>query len=426
MSKTSQINPDNSPLGRHLNRREFLENSARNAAGLTAGSLSIAAAHPRQGPIRIGMIGLGQQGYDLALRLAKEQDAEIVALYDIDVRPLARAQQEIHKTQATRPLILPNSESLLSRDDIDAIVLATPDHSHAVLAENVLRSGKDLYLETPVAHTLSEGEKLLQLSEQSGQIVQVGLPQRSGPHFQSAVSLIQSGFLGKVHQAKAWVSHRRKSIGYCAPASPPLGVDYKGWLRPVGQQPFYVNRFHKNWAWFWQFGSGELGLWGVHQLDLVRWALQLDLPQRVSAHGGLYSFKDDRETPDTLAVHYEFPELEVTWEHRQWSNRGIEGRSSGVAFYGELGTLIVDRSGWKAYDHPQEKYCGASEIHQSHLHNFLQAVRTRTQPVASMMDGQNATIMCHLGNLAYRSQQPLDFDPSTRKLLNIDSIDNLL
>lgn len=402
-----------------VNRRTFLECSARNAAGIAAGAISLGAAKSPTDPIRLGVIGVGSQGLELARTAAMAPQTEVAAICDVDARSLAIAQQDLSRLQETKPVIVTDHQSLVSRDEIDAIIVATPDHWHKETGLAVLQSGKDLFLETPVAHTIAEGEEIAEAAAAAKRIVQVGLPQRSGAHFQSAVKLIQSGLLGKVHQAKAWAVHRRKSIGNCASSRVPMGVDYERWLGPAPHREFQANRFHGHWPWYWDYGSGELGLWGVHQLDVIRWALSLELPQQVFATGGKHSLRDDRETPDTLTVHYDYPGVDVVWEHRQWSNRGIEGRSSGVAFYGDLGTLVLDRSGWKLYDHHEERHAQASEIKQTQMNNFLQSVRFRTPPIVDIQEGQMSTILCHLGNMAYLQGRVLQFDSTNRVCPNV-------
>ncbi len=396
------------------NRREFLGNSARNAAGLAAGAMGLGASRSPNERLQIGVIGLGSQGEELTQSLARTNMAEIVSICDVDARTLAHAQHEIAGQQTSKPIAVGQHEQVLEKSDVDAVVIATPDHWHARMAADAIQAGKDVFLETPVAHSFADGERLCKFAEQSNRVVQVGLPQRHGTHFQSAVQLVQSGFLGKIHLAKAWAVHRRKSIGCCATSPPPLGVDYNRWLGPAESRPFQENRFHQSWPWFWDFGSGELGLWGVHHLDVIRWALKLDLPQRVVATGGIRSFRDDRETPDTLSVHYNYEDVEVVWEHRQWSNRGIEGRSSGTAFYGDAGILVVDRSGWKVYDHRQGGHADASDIKKSQMVNFLESVWSRTDPVAGLRDGQNSSGMCHLGNISYRLGREVSFDNNTK------------
>jgi predicted dehydrogenase len=293
------------------------------------------------------------------------------------------------------------------------VVIATPDHWHADLAIAACQAGKDVYLEQPVALTIAEGERVVQVARQTGRIVQTGLPQRSGAHFQSAVAAVQAGEIGSVHAAKAWAVHKRKTLPPPVTSKAPLGVDYTRWLGSAPQREFSRERFHQHWPWFWDYGAGELGLWGVQMLDVVRWGLNLELPSSVIAAGGIRVLKDGRETPDTLKAFFDYPDLTVSWEHRQWSSRGIEGRTNGVAFYGTEGTLIVDRGGWKIYDRKESLAAAASEIHAPHITDFLNSVRTRQTPVADIALGAQSMALCHMANLAYRTGQAVRPTPFT-------------
>ncbi len=404
---------DQTPRTTGVNRRDFLGKSARNAAGVAVGVLGLGTAS-RVGPnekIHLGLIGLGEQGRELAMRLAELPGVHIAAICDVDAQALAYSQHQIFERSGHRPVAITRHEQLLERDDIHAVVIATPDHSHVSICRDACLAGKDVYLEQPVTHTISEGQSLLLVAERTGRIIQTGLPQRSGAHFQSAVEALQSGEIGRIHQAKAWAMHRRRSIGRPTPTSVPAGVDYDRWLSDAQRRPFQSNRFHQHWPWFWDYGSGELGIWGVQLLDVVRWGLNLDLPTRIAASGGNRYFHDDRETPDTLTVQFEFPEVDVIWEHRQWSTRGLEGRTAAAAFYGEKGTLVIDRSGWKIYDGPSGRFADASEIHLSHLNNWLECIRSRRSPRADLLVGQRSMTLCHLGNIAYRLGRELRFNP---------------
>lgn len=407
------MNHPSAPLSAY-NRREFLGNSARNAAGVAAGVLSLGAASTRaQDRLRVAVIGVGQQGRELAGALASFEDVAITAICDVDAHSLAAAQHELSRKQSRPPIAVTSHEQVLDRSDVDVVVIAVPDHWHAPMAVAACQAGKDVYLEQPVAHSVQQGEAICLAAEKAGRIVQTGLPQRSGAHFRSAVELLRRGEIGQVHLAKAWAIHRRRSIGRTATTQPPVGVDYARWLGPAPGRPFQPNRFHHHWPWFWDYGSGELGLWGVQLLDVVRWGLDLDLPRRIAASGGNRCFHDDRETPDTLTVQFEFDDLDVVWEHRQWSSRGIEGRTAAAAFYGERGTLVIDRSGWKVYDGRDGLYADASEIKQAHLRDWIDAVRTRRAPNAALEVGQRSMTLCHLGNIAYRLGREIHFDPAT-------------
>lgn len=403
-------------LQHEINRRQFLGNSAANAAGVAVGMVGVgfADAAKKPGPnerIRVGVIGVRSQGLDLAKTIAAFPTAEVAALCDVDSRILATAAGKVEDVQKRPARMLSDYRRLLDDPTLDAVVIATPDHWHAPMAIEALSAGKDVYLETPVAHSIEQGRELIAVADQQNRVVQCGLQQRSGKHFRTAIDYVQNGQLGTVRLARAWCAHRRKSIGRRADAAPPDGVDYEQWLGPAPERPFNPNRFHQNWRWFWDYGSGELGHWGVHFLDVARWGLDVELPERVTATGGVHYLKDDRETPDTQFVQYSFGEKTIVWEHRQWSMQGLEGRSAACAFYGDNGTLIVDRGGWKVYGRKDAETCGPSELLANHVADFLDCVRTRRQPVADLQTATISTALCHLGNDAYRATASSAHDP---------------
>ncbi|MCA8991292.1 MAG: Gfo/Idh/MocA family oxidoreductase [Planctomycetaceae bacterium] len=412
----------------NYNRREFLNASARNAAGVAVGALGLgmSANAAEASPVRVGMIGAGNRGQELALLFAQQPGAVVTSLCDVDIRHAALLQDELRKATGARPVIVPDHEAMLSRSDVDAVVIATPDHWHARIAVEACQAGKDIYLEQPVALSIRQGEQIVAAAKQSGSLIQTGLPQRSGTHFVSAVNAIQSGAIGSIHFAKAWAVHQRRPLALQESSTPPPGVDYDRWLGPAETRPFQPSRFHQNWQWFWDYGAGELGCWGVQYLDVVRWGLNLDLPSRISASGGCLHLQDQRETPDTLTVQYEFDDVQVLWEHRQWSNHGIEGRTAGAAFYGSDGTLVIDRSGWKVYGGKQSLFEGASEIRSTHIADFLESIRTQKSPSADIETGHHSMTLCHLGNISYRLGRALKFDPQSKSFLHDDEANQLL
>ena len=398
-------------LKRELNRRRFLEANARNAAGVAAGVVGLsssAASASANEAVQVGVIGVRSQGKVLGKLLAGMPDAHVAAICDVDQAQFASAVRDFEELQGTKPRCESDFRRLLDDESIDAVVIATPDHWHAQIALQACQAGKDIYLEAPVTHTISEGDDLLAVTEDTDRVIQCGLQQRSGSHFQSAIDFLQSGGLGRVHLAKAWTVHRRKPIGVKKDSQPPQSLDYEAWLGPAPKRPFNSNRYHHNWRWFWDYGSGEIGQWGAHLLDVARWGLGVVGPDSVSANGGKYATDDQQETPDTLLVNYEFagdaPEKNKTivWEHRLWSNRGLEGRSAASAFYGEKGVLVIDRGGWKVYDSNEKHADGASDTTEPHLRNFLACIKSRQRPNADIRTGLESSTLCHLGNDAYR------------------------
>ncbi len=402
---------------REVSRRQFLGRSAQQAAGVAVGVVGLSATAAGKVPslaandrIGVGVIGLRNQGKILSAELAKLVDVDVLSLCDIDETQFAPAVRAVTENGKRTPSIERDFRRLLDDARIDAIVIATPDHWHAAMTTLACQAGKDVYVESPSTHFVAEGPAMIEAAEQSGRIVQVGLQERSGTHFRSAVEFLGSGRLGTVNLAKAWTVHRRKTIGRKQDCETPAHVDYREWLGSAPIRSFNPNRFHFNWRWYWDYGGGELAHWGVHMLDVARWGLNVGLPSQISAVGGNYAFDDDQQTPDTLAVQFAFPGKTILWEHRLSSSHGIEGRSSGVAFHGDLGTLVVDRGGWKVYDHSDNVTADASDLQATHLRNFIDCVKTRTEPVANLKVGHISSTLCHLGNISYRVGRQIAFN----------------
>jgi predicted dehydrogenase len=348
--------------------------------------------------------------------------AAVVSVCDVDERVLSETATTLAEAQGRYPRKERDFRTLLDDPRVDAVVIATPDHWHAHMALAAMAAGKDVYLEPPVAHTVAETRAVAEAARKTGRIVQIGLQQRSGDHFRSAVELVQSGRLGRVEYAEAWAVHRRKPIGHQPESAVPAGVDYELWLGPAPRRAFTANRFHRNWQWFRDYGSGELGHWGVHLLDVACWGLGVDLPtaaspMEVAATGPARNFyRDDQETPDALHVDFRFPTADgagrwISWQHRQWSHIGKEGRSAAVAFHGERGTLIVDRGGWKVYGTKDGAAADPDDGSRPHYADFLHAVRTRQEPSADVRTAALSTLLCHLGHIAHHSEESLRFDP---------------
>lgn len=395
-------------LNREGNRRQFL---SRSAAGAAAGIVGLEAVHASsdsvKAPIRVGIIGVRAWGKDLLSEVLQQPGVEVAALCDVDSSVLYGGRSEFGERFSRLPKTASDYRRLLDDPGIDALFVATPDHWHGQITTEACAAGKDVYVEAPIGQTIDEVRRVSAAAAESGRVVQVGLQQRSGEHFQSAIAAIQSGVIGRVRMARAWVVHRRKPIGLKEEGVAPKGVDYAAWLGPAESRPFHPNRFHQNWQWYWDYGGGELSRWGVHFLDVAAWGLGVQMPNRVMATGGILELEDDRETPDTLTVHYEYPGAMIQWEHRQWSSHGIEGRTAGTAFYGSDGTLVVDRGGWKVYDRKDSLTADATELLGPHIRNFLDCVRTRATPVAPVSVGATASTLAHLGNVAYRRGEAL-------------------
>ncbi len=322
-----------------------------------------------------------------------------------------RSSPDVEKISGKAPKIEKDFRKLLDDKGIDAIVNATPDHWHALVAVMACQAGKDVYTEKPASHNVVEGRRIVEAARKYKRIVQMGTQRRSMPHVIEATKLVRDGGIGKVGMARAWILQKRPAIGPGKPAEVPPGVDYAMWQGPALDRPFMSNRFHYNWHWFWNWGTGELGNNGIHGLDVARWGLGVDAPLTVCSGGGRFVF-DDREVPDTQVVTYEFPKSCLVWEHRLYDKHPLEGLGFGIAFYGDDGVLIVDEKGWKI-DGGSNASGKATDGLGAHLSNFVDCVKSRDLPNADIEIGHLSTRLCHLGNIAHRVGRKLTFDAST-------------
>jgi predicted dehydrogenase len=380
-----------------------------------AGALALPGLAARSAPaserLRLGVVGVRGRGDDLAREFAKRADCEVVALCDIDDASFAKPLGAVEKIAGKAPRIEKDFRKLLDDKGIDAIVNATPDHWHALVAVMACQAGKDVYTEKPASHNVVEGRRLVEAARKYKRIVQMGTQRRSMPHVIEATRFVREGGIGKVGMARAWMLQKRQAIGPGKPAEVPPGVDYAMWQGPALDRPFMSNRFHYNWHWFWNWGTGELGNNGIHGLDVARWGLDVDAPLTVSSGGGQFVF-DDREVPDTQVVTYEFPKAVIVWEHRLYDKHPLEGLGFGIAFYGDKGVLTIDEKGWKVHD-GAEAGGKATEGLAAHLANFVDCVKTRNAPNAEIEIGHVSTRLCLLGNIAQRVGRKLNFDAAT-------------
>jgi predicted dehydrogenase len=377
----------------------------------------------------VAIIGVRGRGNELAHEFASNSGSEVVALCDIDDASFARPVRTVEKVTGKAPRTEKDFRRLLDDKEIDAIAVATPDHWHALMTVMGCQAGKDVYCEKPVSHNVVEGRRMVQAARKYNRVVQAGTQRRSMPHVQEAINRVQSGEIGKVGMARAWIHQQRKPIGPGTPAPIPAGVDYEMWQGPAPDRPFMSNRFHYNWHWFWNWGTGEIGNNGIHGNDVARWGLGVDAPIAVVSGGGNYLF-DDREVPDTQIVTFEFPNSCLVWEHRLWSTHGTERMGFGIGFYGDKGTLLVDANRWRIEDpdgggKPVEG-AKASGSASPHIQNFLDCIKSREKPNADIEIGHLSTRLCHLGNIAQRVGRKLTFDAATESFPNDPEANKLL
>jgi predicted dehydrogenase len=410
-----------------MQRRQFLRSVSTSvaAAAVAAGSArrTWAAANDR---INICMMGVRGRGGSVLGTFSQLPAVEVKYVCDIDEGVLESRLEQVARQTGRRPEGIKDFRRALDDAEVDALVLGTPDHWHALPTIYACQAGKDVYVEKPDGHNLIEGRTMVAAARKYGRVVQMGTQARSGPHLQSAMEYIRGGHLGRALFAKAWESARQGSIGHPADGAPPAGVDYDMWLGPAPKRPFNAMRFHGNWRWFFDYGTGDLGNDGVHRLDIARWALDtavtargeppLGFPRAVSAVGGKYYFDDDQEWPDTLMVNYDYPGRVLTYEMRVWSPYPMEGESEGAAVYGDQGYIVIGNGRWRAFDPKgnivQEDSGGYNDA--GHAQNFIDCMHSRERPTADLETvGHPSSVLCHLGNASWRAGRTLRFDPES-------------
>jgi predicted dehydrogenase len=395
-------------------RRTFLALSATAGLGLASGTLRAAPSEQ----IRVGVVGVRGRGNSLIRNFAAQKDVSIAYLCDIDEKALAGRAAELEKTAGTKVTAVKDYRKILDDKDVDALVLGTPDHWHALQTIHACQAGKDVYTEKPDGHNINEGKAMVAASRKYQRMVQMGTQLRSAPYLRDAAKFVQSGAIGKVLFGKAWETAKQAPIPKVPDGEPPAGVDYDLWLGPAPKRPFNRYRFHGNWRWFFDYGSGDLGNDGVHRIDYCRLVMGLDeFPQSVTAVGGKYYFDDAQEWPDTYQVTYDYPGKILTYEMRIWSQARMYGYGEGAALYGETGWVLINNTTWKAWDGDGKllQEGGDSKADALHTRNFLDAVKSRkreelNQEIAS---GHVTSVMCHAGNIAWRTGKRLKFDPKT-------------
>lgn len=399
-----------------MNRRTFLD--VAGASVLAGLSMPMASAAPSE-RVRHALIGTGNQGKRHAQLFSEFEDCDLVAICDVDpVRRKAFAEKLSHiKTLA----VYDDYRRIIDDPEIDSVSIATPDHWHTPLALAALKAGKHVYVEKPCSHNIAEAQLLLKTAEASGKCVQHGTQGRAGKALQEAVAFMRDGGIGKVRMAKAINHQHRPPIGREPECDPPEGVNYDMWLGPAPKHAFTQNRWHYNWHWFWDYGSGDIGNDGIHQLDQARWGLGVTIPNAVVASGGQYYYDDDHETPDTQTVIYEYDDCQLVFEMRLWTNYKLEGHDNGVVFYGDKGKVEFGRDGSKVtLVDGQEKVFGPYADIKDHFRNFLDCVKANDPSGLNshIREGAISTTLCHLGNIATRVKRRLVIEPETWQCVN--------
>jgi predicted dehydrogenase len=418
-----------------ISRREFLDTVAVGAAGLaikaTARSYGqILGANER---LNFAVIGLNGRAYaHLSSLKANQADAHISHVCDVDSGILEKFAGNVQKEMGYSAAADKDYRKVLASKDVDAITIATPDHWHTPLAIAGLQAGKHVYVEKPCSHNPAEGALLVQAQQKYGKLVQMGSQQRSSPHTIEIIKKIHDGLIGRAYFAKAWYSNTRKSIGVGKVIPVPATLDWELWQGPVPRRPYKDNVHPYNWHWFRIYGTGESLNNGTHEVDVCRWALGVDYPNRVTASGGRYQFKDDWQFYDTLVTSFEYDDKLITWEGKSCQGMKYYGRDRGATILGTTGTVLVDRDGYEIYDLNGKKtdefktgsatsssdLTGRDSMTDAHFANFIAGIRTGEKLNAPVATGNVAVTMLQLSNIAWEVNRELKLDTADGKILN--------
>jgi predicted dehydrogenase len=375
--------------------------------------------------LNFAVIGLNGRAYaHLAALKANKSAARISHVCDVDeniLRKFAdRVQQEMGESAATDK----DFRRILEQKDVDAITIATPDHWHAPMAIAALQSGKHVYVEKPCSHNPAEGEMLVRAQQKYQKLVQMGTQQRSSPHTIEIVEKIHAGIIGRPYFAKAWYSNERKSIGTGKDAAVPPQLDWDLWQGPAPRRPYRDNVQPYNWHWFRIYGTGETLNNGTHEVDVCRWALGVDYPERVSSSGGRYQFEDDWQFYDTLVTSFAYQDKMISWEGKSCQGMKYYGRDRGSTIMGTTGTVLVDRGGYEIYDLQGKKtsefrsggttsssdLVGRDSMTDAHFANFIAGIRNGEKLNAPVSVGNISVTMLQISNIAWEVNRELRLD----------------
>ena len=423
-------------------RRRFLQQST-SAATVTAAVTTLTGVHAfaaeKPEIIHLGIIGCGGiMTHHLQGLVNRNEAVSFAWLCDVDPAQIERIGTHLTGFQSQPAKRTSRYEDVIADSNVDAVIIATPHHWHAPIALRAMQDGKDVYIEKPISHVYSEGSLVIQAAKQYGRIVQQGSQMRSSPVTEKAGRLLAEGIIGEVKVARAWTAEMRRTVQPVPDSPPPAGVDYDRWLGPAPKRPFNRHRFHGSWRMFHEYGNGEIGDDGIHDLDMACWGLGVNtVPKQVTARGGrmlLHGHASDY--PDNMIVTYEYADGKLLlYENYPFTSYGLHGFDNGNVFYGTEGYMIFSRRGaFSVFLGPKSKPgpTEGSEIrgrkgYREHMSDFLSAIRTRDASTRAAAEiAHRSCALVHLGEIAYRTRGQVEFDSEKQQFVDCHEANELL
>lgn len=413
-----------------MNRRKFMGAAAAGTVAMKnmlQGASESAGGEPK---LKVGLIGCGGYGMSNVRAAFKAGGVEVVALCDIDSHHLKDSAAKVRQMQDSEPETFKHYQELLDAPGLQAVIIATPPQWHALMFIDALKKNLDVYCEKPLSYDIREGQAMVAAAKKAGRVVQIGFQRRQSKAIQQAREYIQAGNLGRVVQAEAQIHYTARILD-TTPQDPPESLDWNLWCGPAPKLPYCPQIGHFAWRLEKEYGHGHLVDWGIHMIDATRWILGLDMPKSVQAAGGIYYFRDKITTPDILTVHFDFEKCPVIWRHRIWGAEEYTPEvSNGVLFYGEKGTVFVSDSRWvvipKGKNKDREVHEGRTDMGTAHMAEFLNAVRTRTQPTCTTQDAHYSTATTKLAMIAYDIGSRITWDTRSHEITNRRRANKLL
>ncbi|MBB4077824.1 putative dehydrogenase [Lewinella aquimaris] len=415
------------------NRRTFIKKTALAGAGLSLGLPTYGNVMGANDRVNVAVFGTNSRGNSLVGTFAGAKDCEVIGIGDVDTRAIAKGQQTVMEKTEKTPEGDQDFRRFLDNKDVDAVVIATPDHWHAPMAIMALDAGKHVYVEKPCSQNPHEGELLVAKQGKTGLKVQMGNQTRSSVTLNKVVKEIHDGLIGNAYAGKAWYAASRGPIGEHKPEPIPEWLDWELWQGPAPRQDFDALLVHYNWHWFWKYGTGELLNNGTHEVDMCRWALGVEFPEQVTSSGGRFAYDDAWEAYDTQLASFKFPDgKHIHWDGRSCNAMPIWNRGRGAMIYGTEGSVLMDRGGYIVYDLKgnelrQEKEAaesvsmdvtGGGNLDELHIANFIRGINSDEALNSDIASANPSVTICHLGNMAQRTNSVLECDTTTGKPKN--------
>ena len=404
-----------------MTRRSFLQQSALATAALNI-LPSAGFAAEASDKLKLGLIGCGWYGMVDVEAALKVGGVEVIALCDVDSDNLAKSAARVEKLQGQRPKTFKHCEDLLKAEGLQAVIIATPPHWHALPFIAALGRGLDIYCEKPLAYDVREGQAMVAAAQKAGRIVQIGFQRRQSPAIRQVRDYIQQGSPGRIVQVEAQI-HYRADMKDATPQDPPASLDWDLWCGPAPKLPYSPNIGHFAWRLEKEYGHGHLVDWGIHLIDATRYILGETTPKSVQAAGGIYYFKNKITTPDVLTAHFDFEKCPVVWRHRMYGAAEYTPEvSNGISFYGEKETVFVTDDRWvvvpKGRGQQNKVNQAKADMGMAHMAAFLTAVRTRkeAEPLVTPADAQLSTSTVKLAMIAYESGSKVTWNAATAQI----------